>query len=186
VSPYFVPGDAGAAWLAAERARGLDVSVLTNSLAATDVAAVHAGYSRTRPALVAAGVRLYELRPDVVRAPRLGISGSGASLHAKAAIFDDDLLFVGSFNLDPRSAHINCEQGALVRSVALAAKLRSDFERATEDGGHAWHVVRDPASGELRWLGRVGEEPLERDPEAGAGRRFSAWLARAFGLESQL
>ena len=186
VSPYFVPGDAGAAWLAAQRRRGIDVAVLTNSLAATDVAAVHAGYSRTRPALVDAGVTLYELRPDPARKPRIGVSGSGASLHGKAAIVDDDLVFVGSFNLDPRSARINCEQGALVRNVALASELRTAFERATNGGDRAWRVARDAASGELRWIGRGDEAPLDGDPEAGAGRRFSAWLAGALGLESQL
>ena len=150
-TPYFVPGDAGAAWLAAQRRRGIDVAVLTNSLAATDVAAVHAGYSRTRPALVDAGVKLYELRPDPGKQPRIGVKGSGASLHGKAALIDDDLVFVGSFNLDPRSARINCEQGALVRNVALASELRTAFERATNGGDRAWRVARDAASGELRW-----------------------------------
>lgn len=186
VSPYFVPGDAGASWLATQYQRGIEVAVLTNSLAATDVAAVHAGYSRTRPALVDAGVKLYELRPDPGKQPRIGVKGSGASLHGKAALIDDDLVFVGSFNLDPRSARINCEQGALVRNAALASELRTAFERATNGGDRAWRVARDAASGELRWIGRGDEAPLDGDPEAGAGRRFSAWLAGALGLESQL
>ena len=48
VSPYFVPGDEGTAALAALAGRGVKVRILTNSLAASDVSAVHAGYAKRR------------------------------------------------------------------------------------------------------------------------------------------
>jgi putative cardiolipin synthase len=63
VSPYFVPGAGGTAAFRELRERGVKVRVLTNSLAATDVGPVHAGYSIYRQDLLRAGVRLYELKP---------------------------------------------------------------------------------------------------------------------------
>ena len=65
VSPYFVPGDGGAETLSALARSGVQVRILTNSLAASDSKAVHAGYAKHRVALLRAGVRLYELKPLV-------------------------------------------------------------------------------------------------------------------------
>lgn len=62
VSPYFVPTDAGVHALVALRASGVQIQILTNSLEATDVAAVHAGYAKHRKALLQAGAQLFELR----------------------------------------------------------------------------------------------------------------------------
>jgi len=41
---------------------------------------------------------------------------SKAALHTKAMVFDHESIFVGSFNLDPRSAHINTEMGVYVEN----------------------------------------------------------------------
>lgn len=186
VSPYFVPGDGGVDFLAALRKRDVAVSVLTNSLAATDVAAVHAGYARSRPALVDAGVVLHEVRPGSARKQEFNLGGSKASLHTKAALIDDGTVFVGSFNLDPRSARINCEQGVLVESRELSALLRERFEHATADGVRTWRVERGPDGKGLRWRGRSDEDVVGRDPESTAGRRATAWFAGVLPLESQL
>ena len=70
VSPYFVPGDGGTAAIMAMAQRGVRVRVLTNSLAATDESAVHAGYGKRRRDLLAAGVQLYELADGEGRANR--------------------------------------------------------------------------------------------------------------------
>ena len=64
VSPYFVPTQEGTDALVAIAARGVKVRVLTNSLAATDVAPVYAGYVKYREALLRGGVRLFELKPQ--------------------------------------------------------------------------------------------------------------------------
>lgn len=114
VSPYFVPADAGTAALQTLARQGVRVRVLTNSLAATDVTAVHAGYAKRREELLRAGVQLFELKPSapnqaasvrVAGASKLGGS-SKASLHAKTFSVDRQRIFVGSFNLDPRSARL--------------------------------------------------------------------------------
>src|SRR5690606_20848362 len=94
---------------------GASVRVLTNSLAANDVAAVHGGYSRYREPLLKGGVQLWEMKPLVGTQVDASLFGSsGASLHTKALSVDGIMLFVGSYNLDPRSTWLNSEQGVLV------------------------------------------------------------------------
>jgi len=58
VSPYFVPTRQGTDLLANIAARGVRVTVLTNSLASTDVTPAYSGYARYRKDLLRAGVRL--------------------------------------------------------------------------------------------------------------------------------
>jgi putative cardiolipin synthase len=115
-SPYFVlPARAQAT----VKARNVRVRVLTNSLASNDMLAAHSGYAKTRRRLLENGMELYELRPDT-DAFRSGwslLSGrSPAALHAKAMAFDREAVFIGSFNLDPRSAVINTEAGLYIES----------------------------------------------------------------------
>src|SRR5690606_8286084 len=121
ISPYFVPGERGAAMFRDLRARGVRVRVLTNSLAATDAPIVHVGYARYRPGLLGEGVELHELR-NRLGAPRsrLGSFGSSlASLHAKAMVVDRRLLPGGSMNKDPRSAQPNPEVARVISRPAL-------------------------------------------------------------------
>ncbi|MCW5624142.1 MAG: phospholipase D family protein, partial [Burkholderiales bacterium] len=63
VSPYLVPTIGGVNAFTDLSLSGVKITVLTNSLAATDVAAVHAGYAKRRRALLEAGVTLYEMKP---------------------------------------------------------------------------------------------------------------------------
>ena len=182
VSPYFVPGERGSRQLVALQARGVQVRVLTNSLAATDVAAVHGGYARYRPSLLAGGVQLWELKPAGSEASAFSLGGSsGSSLHTKAAIIDDRQVFVGSYNIDPRSTSLNTEQGVLVAHPVLAAELRAIFERELQ-GARSWQVsLRD---GRLHWTD--GRQNLDSEPDANGRQRVLAWLMRVLPVESQL
>ncbi|MGD9386683.1 MAG: phospholipase D family protein [Gammaproteobacteria bacterium] len=182
ISPYFVPGDGGTALLVGIDQAGSDVRVLTNSLAANDVAAVHGGYARHREALLVGGVELWELKPVSEEGTRLSLVGSsGASLHTKAMVLNRRGLFVGSYNLDPRSTSLNCEQGVLVESEVLALELEALFAEQVA-GARAWAVALE--DGELRWRDGMREE--SRDPDASFGRRFQAWLARILRIDAQL
>ena len=105
-SPYFVPGKSGVAFFKQLRDRGVQVKILTNSLASTDVGIVHAGYARYRKALLRMGVELYELNRNLSREERKaikeGVIGrSKSSLHAKCFVLDRESVFIGSLNLDP-------------------------------------------------------------------------------------
>ncbi|WP_162454722.1 phospholipase D-like domain-containing protein [Pseudoxanthomonas kalamensis] len=181
ISPYFVPGEAGAEQLVRGAQRGLEIRILTNSLVATDVAAVHGGYARYRRDLLEGGVQLWELKPNGQGGRQSLRGSSGSSLHTKAMVMDDDEVFVGSYNLDPRSTSLNCEQGVLVRHPALAEQLAAIFQRQLRPR-NAWQVqLRD---GRLVWSD--GEREWEHEPEAGATQRFLAWLMKLMPVESQL
>ena len=181
ISPYFVPGEEVTSGLARMAGDGKSVRVLTNSLVANDVAAVHGGYARYRKALLKGGVQLWELKPagDPGNSSLLG--SSGASLHTKAFVVDGEKLFVGSYNLDPRSTSLNCEQGVIVEDSALAREMESLFERQI-GGTHAWQVTLE--EGDLRWSD--GESSFDSDPKASAWQRFQAWATRVLHLDAQL
>ncbi|MBW8329172.1 MAG: phospholipase D family protein [Thiobacillus sp.] len=127
VSPYFVPGATGMAYFEYWRSQGVRVDVLTNAYAASDVPVVHAGYANYRIPLLEAGVGLYELKPVAEptggRLRDLGSGSSRASLHAKTFVFDDEHVFIGSFNFDPRSALLNTEMGLVIHSPELARQV---------------------------------------------------------------
>lgn len=183
-SPYFVPGDAGLALLAELVARGVHVVVVTNSLAATDVVAVHGGYARYRRRLLRAGVELYELKRT--RGERPSVFGSrGASLHTKAFVVDGAQIYVGSFNLDPRSAALNTEMGIFVRHPGLARELAEEHGRLVLSSC-SWRVeLRD---GHLEWTDQddEGGRVTQREPHASLGRRLLSGLVRWLPVESQL
>jgi putative cardiolipin synthase len=162
VSPYFVPGKEGVEFLARREHDGVSVQVLTNSLAATDVWLVHAGYRKYRRPLLREGVRLFELRPEAAGAKRARASkafpgSSRASLHGKTFVFDRTSVFIGSLNIDPRSLEQNTEVGVLVDSPELAAEVAALFDRWTSPE-RAYAVTPD-ANGGLRWTGGFTDEP---------------------------
>jgi len=177
VSPYLVPGEKGTATLAGVAGRGVEVRILTNSLAATDVGVVHAGYSKRRGDLLDGGVRLFELERSAAHARIAKASwlsgGSHASLHAKTFSVDRARVFVGSFNFDERSALLNTEMGLLVDSRALAERLSAVF-----DGGFpeiAYEVRRAPR-GRLEWLEREASGARRFSAEPGTGFVKRAWV----------
>lgn len=184
VSPYFVPGEGGVEQLRALTGRGVRVSVVTNSLAATDVPAVHAGYARYRKALLRAGVALYELRADAgartTAQPRSG--SSRVSLHAKVMVVDRRTAFVGSMNIDPRSLRLNTENGVVMESPEMADELVRGIER--DLANDAWQVTLDGAS--LRWRGRAGEADWNHDPDAGLWLRLRTRLLSWMPIEEIL
>jgi len=179
VSPYFVPGADGTQELAALAARGVKVRVLTNSLAATDVAAVHAGYARYRKDLLAAGAVLYELkpgaaalqRPEEERRRNPGGS-SAASLHAKTFAVDRSRIFVGSLNLDPRSVHLNTEMGVVIDSPALAQRLGIEIDLVVPT--LAYEVRLSHEGDGLEWIerGPEGETRSRSEPDTSRLRRL--------------
>ncbi len=194
VSPYFIPGDAGMAWLAGLVGRGVRVTVLTNSLASTDVAAVHPRYQRHRDKLVEAGVRLYEMRPEafaVARASDKGRSkgGSRASLHAKTFFFDRHAMFIGSLNLDPRSIEINTEIGVVCESPAMTQAMLARLEPLIDR--IAWRVEREVdgfGNTHLVWVETGDKDTLRlaSEPEVSGWQRFKVWLLGLLPIDSQL
>jgi putative cardiolipin synthase len=159
-SAYFVPSRRGAAFIVQQAGEGVHTRLLTNSLAANDVTVVHVGYAKYRRKLLKAGVELYEFQPRAAPGEYdLKITArrrSNASLHAKVAVADRRLTWIGSFNLDPRSAALNSELAIVIHSEQLAAEAAALIERDLEPD-RAWKVTLEPrrAGGlEMVWRGR--------------------------------
>lgn len=175
ISPYFVPPDSGIDMLCELSRRGVRVRVLTNSLAATDVAVVHAGYARYRPRLLACGVQLYELRPA---GPAQGrrLPASRVSLHAKAVVVDRRSILIGSMNLDPRSRWTNTEVAVLIDSAAIGGELGQWFDQATslEHSFSLQLATPEDPDAALTWTAREGGALRHFDREPG-----TSWWQRA-------
>jgi putative cardiolipin synthase len=188
-SPYFVLPAGAQATVKALHERNVRVRVLTNSLASNDMLPAHSGYAKTRRRLLENGMELYELRPDT-DAFRPGwsiLSGrSPAALHTKAMAFDREAVFIGSFNLDPRSAVINTEAGLYIESPELAERLIAYMESGVAPA-NSYRLLFD-AKGGLVWETEVdGQKVQYRDePATGFRRRFVAGLWKLLPIDSQL
>jgi putative cardiolipin synthase len=187
VSPYLVPARDGTELLTSLARRGVGVRILTNSLAATDVAAVHAGYARRRADLLRAGIRLYELKPSAIEdEPGGGGSyrgSSSASLHAKTFGQDRARVFVGSFNFDPRSVLLNTEMGLVIESPALAARLADAFDQSIPNV--AWEVRLGAAGRGLEWIEVTpsGRTSYTAEPATGPLRRAMVKVLSVLPIE---
>ena len=184
ISPYFVPGDAGLRWMSDLRRRGVELGVLTNSLAANDVVAVHGGYAGYRVPLLRRGVALYELKANGKPDGSL-FGSSGASLHTKAFVVDGRTGFVGSFNLDPRSMNLNTEMGLLFEQPDMARELQRLYARKTAPPvSYRLTLTGDG----LNWHDDAAKPPRiwTREPEASVWRRGAAKVIGWLPVESQL
>ena len=187
ISPYFVPQDSGVETFRELRERGVEVVILTNSLASTNHAVVHTGYAPARKPLLELGVRLHEMKPEVALygIERSGEQSSSATLHTKAFIVDRERLFIGSFNWDPRSIAINTELGVVIDSPEMAGwAARVVHEELPEV---AWELALDDGGG-IVWIDRDADEPLThtREPRTSFWQRLGVRLMRLLPIEDQL
>jgi len=188
-SPYLVPGPVGMALFKELRERGVHVVAMTNSLGSTDEPLVHVGYTRYRDPMLELGIELYEVSGTRVKKNRRAnlFGASLGRLHAKLAVVDKKTIFVGSMNLDPRSATINTELGAVIHSPELARemiriidvdRLRSAYRLRLNKEGTAceWVSVDDDDE----------EIVLVDEPDSTAWLRFKTMLLRPLVPESLL
>ncbi|MBP2684150.1 MAG: phospholipase D/transphosphatidylase, partial [Deltaproteobacteria bacterium] len=192
-SPYFVPGDAGTAFLTGLVARGVRVRVLTNSLASNDVSVVHAGYSGYRRPLLRGGVELYELNKTPSPVDREGKKWTGgsskASLHAKSFVFDRGQVFIGSLNLDPRSVIHNTEIGVVLTSPEIAQGMGEWFDLNVGKMAFRVELKQDENGSEtLLWHGTVDGAPrtFDTEPYTGFWKRLGIGFLGILPIESQL
>ena len=158
ISSYFVPTKDGVDTLVKLAESGVDIKILTNSFDATDVTAVHSGYSQWRPSLLRSGVKIYELKSTAAEEKRdnklwRARSQSSTSLHAKTFAVDDYQVFIGSYNVDPRSANINTEMGVIINDDELARQLHGALSddllnqayevKLLDNGSLEWHTMED-------------------------------------------
>ncbi|MEQ8397498.1 phospholipase D family protein [Thalassobaculum sp.] len=180
---YFIPTRYGVRLLSRLVRQGTRVRILTNSAGSGDVPLAYAAYRQYRIPLLRAGIQLYELRDRPFRVA--GRNGLMVNLHTKAAVIDQREVFVGSLNLDPRSATLNTEIGLLVRSRTLALQVAAFIEDGMAPERAYQPVLRGD---ELVWRARDrdGMAELKREPGTTLWRTFLAWILYLLPLEAQL
>jgi len=172
-SPYFVPGARGVAAMQQAVDRQVRLSVMTNSLATTDEPLVHYGYAKYRQTILKMGAALYELMPSALtrRSEESSSSGYGASgahgslgrLHAKVAVVDQRSLYIGSMNMDRRSAHCNTEVGLIIDSAELARDVARLLQR--EQAPRSYRVQWAAAEQRIEWVQNQPGGPLVHTSE---------------------
>lgn len=172
-SPYLIMPQGGIELFALLEAQGVRIRISTNSLASTDNIQAFSGYQGQRKELLAAGVELYEFMPEphirtqlIERYPRIAENDPVFALHAKSMVVDSETVFVGTFNLDPRSANLNTEVGMLVKSQELARQVSASIERDMAPG-NSWQTTAD----------------FNPDFMVGRGKRIRTWFNRILPME---
>ncbi|MBL4575497.1 MAG: hypothetical protein JKY51_05260, partial [Opitutaceae bacterium] len=187
ISPYFVPRKSGIKAISEIQSRGINVTIITNSLAANNQSSVHGGYAPCRKPLLKNGVSIFEVRPDanVPASEIVAASRAKTTLHTKAFIVDRRELFIGSFNFDPRSANINTELGVIIRSPELAENVADAIDTVLAE--RTYEVFLNE-KGKLRWRGyENGKEViLDKEPQTSWSQRVAAGFMRMLPIRGQL
>ena len=137
INPYFIPNENMMNAIKELRQRGVEIYIVTNSLATNDGIPVYSAYSKYQKRLIELGVHLYELNPNSFKyiyknqKYRKG-SIPRSSLHAKNMLIDDEIFIIGSANLDPRSIKLNTEVVAVIDSKELAKVEAEVFNHITQ------------------------------------------------------
>jgi putative cardiolipin synthase len=175
-SPYLIMPEGGIELFAKLIDKGVRIRVSTNSLASTDNIQAFSGYHEQREDLLRAGVELYEFKPYpqirdalIDRYPAIAESNPIFALHAKSMVVDGETVYIGTFNLDPRSANLNTEVGVLVDSKELADQLTRSIERDIRPE-NSWQTT----------------EEFNPDSVVRRGKRFRVWLNEILPLEPVL
>ncbi len=185
ISPYFVPTATGVDYLQTLAKAGVAITVVTNSLEATDVVVVHAGYAKRRHALLRAGIKLYEVKRafsgQTIRDRGL-VGHSGSSLHAKTFSVDGIRTFIGSFNFDPRSAQLNTEMGFVIESATLAQAITTYLDKGLRN---QTYEVRKTRIGRLEWIDNTGPGTRRYllEPNTSVWRRAAVVLTSFLPIE---
>jgi putative cardiolipin synthase len=189
ISPYFVPRQEGLAFFKQLINRGINVSVLTNSYASTDVKVVNAHYAKYRKALLKMGVHLYEFKSAegsvnfLKRAGRLVNRPAKAGLHAKLLSFDQENLYIGSMNMDPRSLYENTEIGILISSKQISLNMVKWFDKHLDR--LAYHVALE--GNKVIWEDHDDNKKIYRvEPDTALSQRVWMNLLKVLPVEKQL
>ncbi len=134
-SPYLVMPEGGIAFFKKLVDRGVEVKISTNSLASTDNLQAFSGYAKQRQEILDAGIEVYEYKPEpaiqrelIDRYAELEKEIPTFAIHAKSMVIDHELIFIGTFNFDPRSANLNTEVGAFIRNRKLATQVEEAIQ----------------------------------------------------------
>ena len=135
--------------------------MLTNSLSSTDGVAAFSGYESIREELIRLGIEVYGTKPDSLYSRELNTStleateGAPIGIHAKSMLVDDDIVLIGTYNLDPRSANLNTECVVVAKSSVLNSLLATTFYEEIKEE-NAWRITLDSnPDREAGWFKRI-------------------------------
>jgi cardiolipin synthase C len=178
INPYFIPRQTGLDFWESVVNKGVQVTVLTNSLASTNHVAVHSSYSGYRKRLLEVGVELHEARANATPVdPEIGEKLESLTLHTKLVAVDRRYLFVGSLNLDPRAIDINTEMGVLIDAPEMVGPMVERFRARLPEFSYK---LKQDDKGRLEWHGLVDGTPVVEtsEPLASGWLRFNAWFQK--------
>jgi putative cardiolipin synthase len=139
--------------------------------------------------LLEIGVELWEARTGsdylkkIQKNKKLGYSQAG--LHAKTFTIDEQYVYIGSFNWDPRSIDLNTEMGVYLDSPDVTQKVNKEYRDRLHEFAYK---VRLNDSGSLEWVAYdSGKEKIyTKGPETGFWTRFKTGFIKLLPIEDQL
>lgn len=135
-TPYLITTELSQNLFKAAVDRGVNVRILTNSLASTDNVEAFSAYQADRTTLLETGVRIFEFRPDAAVRTEIMTGELQETLehkpifgtHAKSMVVDGKITVIGTFNLDPRSANLNTECVTVIHSEEISMGVLHGME----------------------------------------------------------
>jgi len=107
------------------------------------------GYRSQRKRLLKVGLDITEFQPEPVAQrellTRLAAANKTkpiAALHAKTLVVDHRIVYIGTFNFDPRSANLNTEAGAIIHDAQLAQAVEQAIAYDMQPG-NSWDAAKD-------------------------------------------
>jgi len=186
-SAYLIFDDAQLEGLQALTNKGVEIKVLTNSMASNDLIANHSGYAGRRQAMLEHGLQLFELQPDTglcavsTKDPSKCAPTTAYGLHAKSAVFDRQIATIGSFNFNLRSTYLNTESLLVIENKVLSERLANTIEQAMHEE-NSWRLEVD--NGDVRWYS--GSRSWSNEPETGKWERMQSWFLQLLPIEKYL
>ncbi len=185
ISAYLIPTPELESAVQEAVQRGVRVKILTNSIGSNNHLSAHSAYRNHINTLLGHGADLFEVRIDAddrswyMLTP---VEQKELALHAKALIIDDNKVFIGSANLDPRSLRINTEMGLVINSPQLNQALRQAVERDF-DGKNAWNLKLTD-DGSVNWASSDGT--LTAAPARSSLQRLEDWFLSHLPIENEM
>lgn len=165
----------------------VDIKALTNSMASNDLITNHSGYAGRRKEMLSHGIQLFELKPDtsLCEASTKNLTKCAPTaaygLHAKSAVFDQQLAVIGSFNFNLRSTYLNTESILIIENKQIAKKLEREINKAMSEE-NSWRLSL--TDGKVRW--HANDKVWDSEPETKLTERITSKLLQLLPIEKYL
>ena len=165
-TPYLITTDYSLEIMRAAVNRGVEIRILTNSLASTDNVEAFSSYQKERAKILATGARIFEFKPNAAERTKIMTGELHRAedespifgLHAKSMVIDEEITVIGTFNFDPRSANLNTECITIIPSAKVAKGVLEGMNIEFQPE-NSWEITTE----------------FNPDSEVGVGKRVKTW-----------